>query len=197
MSPYLHFGQISPLYIALEIGGAEGVPQGARDAYLEELIVRRELAVNLVHYNDRYDRYDSLPAWARQTLQKHAGDPRPYRYAMDELEGGGTHDVCWNAAQQELILTGKMHNYLRMYWGKKIIEWTPSPEEAHERMLYLNNKYGLGRPRSNSFAGVSWCFGKHDGPGGRENIFGTVRYMNEAGLRRKFRMDRYIERFSG
>jgi deoxyribodipyrimidine photo-lyase len=197
MSPYLHFGQISPLYIALEIRSAEGIPQAAREAYLEELIVRRELAVNFTHYNDLYDRFESLPAWARQTLQKHAADARPYRYSADELEGGGTHDACWNAAQREMVLTGKMHNYLRMYWGKKIIEWSPSPEEAYERMIYLNNKYNLDGRDPNSFAGISWCFGKHDRPWRERNIFGTVRYMNEAGLRRKFRMDRYIEKFSG
>ena len=194
MSPYLHFGQISPLYVALQIAGARGVGRQAKDAYLEELIVRRELSLNFVHYNRRYDSYRALPAWARTTLADHRRDRRPVRYSADDLEHARTDDPYWNAAQREMVLVGKMHNYMRMYWGKKILEWTSSPQQAFRIALRLNNKYELDGRDPNSFAGVAWCFGKHDRPWSRRPIFGTVRYMNAAGLRRKFDIDAYVRK---
>ncbi len=194
MSPYLHFGQISPLYIALEIGKAGGVSRKATDAYLEELIVRRELAMNFACFHPAYDSFAAIPPWARQTLEKHAQDKRPYLYSREELEGAGTHDPYWNAAQLEMTVAGTMHNTMRMYWGKKILEWSATPEEAFRTALYLNNKYGLDGRDPNSFAGVAWCFGKHDRPWKERDIFGTVRYMNAAGLYRKYEIEEYVNR---
>jgi len=194
LSPYLHFGQISPLTIAQEVLKNNDVPQEEKDAFLEELIVRRELSMNFVHYNPAYDTYEALPAWAIRSLGLHAGDERPYRYAPEELEGARTHDPYWNAAQREMVLTGRMQNYLRMYWGKKILEWSATPRAAFHTALYLNNKYALDGRDPNSFAGVAWCFGKHDRPWGERRIFGQIRYMNAAGLRRKFHMERYVSR---
>ena len=194
MSPYLHFGQISPLYIALKIQEAGKVPLKAKEAYLEELIVRRELAMNFVHYNPAYDSFEAVLDWAKKTLKEHRRDKREYLYSLEKLEQARTHDPYWNASQQEMVITGKMHNYMRMYWGKKILEWSPSPEEAFHTALYLNNKYELDGRDPNSFAGVAWCFGKHDRPWGKRKIFGNVRYMNDAGLRRKFKIDAYLRK---
>jgi deoxyribodipyrimidine photo-lyase len=188
LSPYLHFGQISPLEIALEVG--KTISPG-REAFLEELIVRRELAFNYVWYNRDYDKYQALPNWALNTLRVHAKDKRQYVYTLEQLEKAQTHDPAWNAAQMEMVYTGKMHNYMRMYWGKKILEWTKSPKQAFEWVLYLNNKYELDGRDPNSFAGVAWCFGKHDRPWGERKIFGKVRYMNFAGLKRKFDVEAY------
>ncbi len=197
MSPYLHFGQISPLYIAMQVQEAGRVPSKTREAYLEELIVRRELAMNFAHYNPAYDSFHAIPDWAKRTLKAHHRDKREYIYAQEDLEEARTHDPYWNAAQKEMIITGKMHNYMRMYWGKKILEWSPSPEEAFRIAVYLNNKYELDGRDPNSFTGVAWCFGKHDRPWGERKIFGQVRYMNDAGLRRKFRIDDYVRKVRG
>ncbi len=191
LSPYLHFGQISPLEIMLDLRDAAAEP---REAFLEELVVRRELSMNFVFHNPQYDAYESLPGWARETLEKHAGDPRLYVYTRDELENARTHDPYWNAAQNEMILTGKMHGYMRMYWGKKILEWGSTPQEAFNTALSLNNRYSLDGRDPNGFAGVAWCFGKHDRPWGEREIFGSVRYMNAKGLERKFNMGRYLEK---
>jgi len=196
LSPYLHFGQISPLTIARKVMKKREVPPEGKDAFLEELIVRRELSMNFVHYNPAYDTYEALPAWALRSLGLHAGDERPYRYTPEELEGARTHDPYWNAAQREMVLTGRMQNYLRMYWGKKILEWSATPREAFHTALYLNNKYALDGRDPNSFAGVAWCFGKHDRPWGERKIFGQIRYMNAAGLRRKFDMEKYVSRIN-
>ena len=194
MSPYLHFGHISPLKVALAVreaaaGGA--CPAEAAESYIEELIVRRELSCNFVYYNPRYDTYDCLPNWAKQTLAHHAGDKREFLYTYDQLDQAVTHDPYWNAAQREMVVTGKMHNYMRMYWGKKIIEWSATPEEAFDAALKLNNRYQLDGRDPNSFCGVAWCFGKHDRPWTQRKIFGTVRYMNAAGLERKFDIAAY------
>jgi deoxyribodipyrimidine photo-lyase len=192
LSPYLHFGQISPLTIALAVRDAPA-PAVDRDACLEELIVRRELSFNFVHYCEEYDRYESVPAWGRQTLEQHAADARPYLYSDDELEGSKTHDPYWNAAMSEMRVSGFMANYMRMYWGKKILEWSPSPREGFERTLRINNKYFLDGRDPNSFCNVAWVYGLHDRPWGpKRPIFGTVRYMNDKGLARKFDMDRYV-----
>ena len=192
LSPYLHFGQISPLFVALKVQEAPAELKEAKEAFLEELIVRRELAMNFVHYHEQYDSYDGLPEWAKRTLEKHEKDKRPYGYVLTEFEGARTHDPYWNAAQMEMVKTGKMHNYMRMYWGKKIIEWTASPREAYDIALYLNNRYELDGRDPNGFTGVAWCFGKHDRPWVERSIFGAVRYMNAAGLQRKFKIDRYV-----
>jgi deoxyribodipyrimidine photo-lyase len=191
LSPYLHFGHISPLQIALALKNRRG--HGVA-AFLEELIVRRELSMNFTHYNDEYDRYEGLPSWCRATLSAHARDPRPYRYSQEELEAARTHDAYWNAAQTEMVQTGKMHGYMRMYWGKKILEWLESPEDAFHTALRLNNRYELDGRDPNGFAGVAWCFGKHDRPWAERPVFGMVRYMNAKGLERKFDIKAYVRR---
>jgi len=190
LSPYLHFGQISPLYIALKV---IDIDSRGKEAFLEELIVRRELSMNFVFYNEKYDSINSIPDWAKKTLKAHQKDKRSYVYSRKELETAKTHDPYWNAAQKEMVVKGKMHGYMRMYWGKKILEWSKTPEEAYGIALYLNNKYELDGRDPNGFTGVAWCFGKHDRPWGERPIFGTVRYMNDKGLRRKFDADKYVK----
>jgi deoxyribodipyrimidine photo-lyase len=194
MSPYLHFGQISPLEIALKVRRARGKAKDAKEAYLEELIVRRELSMNFVHYNPHYDAYQSLPDWAQKTLKAHEKDHRETIYSLEEFEHARTHDPYWNAAQTEMVDTGKMHNYMRMYWGKKILEWSKTPEKAYRTALSLNNKYELDGRDPNGFTGVAWCFGKHDRAWPERPIFGKIRYMNAAGLRRKFDIEAYVRR---
>jgi deoxyribodipyrimidine photo-lyase len=196
MSPYLHFGQISPLYVALEIQNAKAAGRRNVDAFLEELIVRRELSANFVYYNKRYDSYRCLPGWAKDTLAEHSRDKREYVYTARRFESAATHDSYWNAAMREMTLTGKMANYMRMYWGKKILEWSRTPEAAFKTALRLNNKYFLDGRDPNSFAGVAWCFGKHDRPWKERPIFGKVRYMNANGLRRKFDIEKYVDSVS-
>jgi deoxyribodipyrimidine photo-lyase len=191
LSPYLHFGQIAPLEVALAVRGAASP---SSEAFLEELVVRRELAINFVAFNPRYDRVESLPSWALATLAKHARDRREATYGRRELEAARTHDAIWNAAQREMVLTGKMHGYLRMYWGKKILEWSATPAAAYRTALALNDRYELDGRDPNGFAGVAWCFGKHDRPWGERRVYGIVRSMTEAGLRRKFDVDRYVAR---
>ncbi|MCX7667349.1 MAG: deoxyribodipyrimidine photo-lyase [Atribacterota bacterium] len=193
MSPYLHFGQISPLFVAQEIIHTP-VPEESKEAYLEELIVRRELSMNFVFYNSNYDSFEGLPAWAKETLRKHRNDSRKYSYRLEEFENAETHDALWNAAQKELVHTGKMHGYVRMYWGKKVLEWSRDPEEAFQTLLYLNNKYALDGRDPNSFAGIAWCFGKHDRAFGERPIFGKVRYMGKGNLYKKSIEQAYIER---
>jgi deoxyribodipyrimidine photo-lyase len=189
LSPYLHFGQISTVYISLK--ALEINPEYA-EPFLEELIVRRELAANFVNFNQNYDNISCLNEWALKTLGEHSGDKREYIYSLEEFEKALTHDPYWNAAQNEMLVTGKMHGYMRMYWGKKIIEWTRSPEEAFKIALYLNNKYELDGRDPNAFAGVAWCFGKHDRPWKERPVFGKIRYMNDKGLDRKFNMKKYL-----
>ena len=191
LSPYLHFGQISPLYIAIEVMKSRGK---GREAFLEELIVRRELSHNFVYYNNNYDNFNCLPMWAQRTLNFHARDKREYVYSLEEFEKAQTHDAYWNAAQKQMLITGKMHGYMRMYWGKKILEWSKTAKQAFKSAIYLNNKYELDGRDPNGFAGVAWCFGKHDRPWGRRKVCGQVRYMNAAGLKRKFDADEYVEK---
>ena len=191
MSPYLHFGQISPLFVALEVEKAGGP---GRDAYLEELLVRRELSMNFVFYNPLYDTYEGLPEWCNRTLALHSRDDREYVYTERELERAHTHDPYWNAAQEEMLLTGKMHGYMRMYWGKKILEWSKTPRQAYSTALRLNNRHELDGRDPNGFAGVAWCFGKHDRPWKERPIFGNIRYMNARGLERKFDIGAYVNR---
>ncbi len=196
LGPYLHFGHISPLEIALRVRDCRA-PQEAVDAFLEQIIVRRELSINWVLHNPAYDRFDGLPDWARRTLAAHAGDPREDCYTPDEFERGETHDAAWNAAMAEMRETGFLHNYLRMYWGKKILEWSRTPEEGFATALRLNNRYFLDGRDPNSYAGVAWCFGAHDRPWPERAIYGTVRCMTASGLRRKFDVDAYVRRAAG
>ncbi len=194
MSPYLHYGQISPLYIALKVSDTDSP---GRDAFLEELIIRRELSMNFVYNNPQYDNILCLPDWAKKTLREHENDPRPYLYSIEEFEEARTHDPYWNAAQKEMVYTGKMHGYMRMYWGKKILEWVDNPVEAYQIALYLNNKYELDGRDANGYTGVAWCFGKHDRAWKEREVFGKVRYMNDKGLKRKFKIDNYVDRVDG
>jgi deoxyribodipyrimidine photo-lyase len=193
MSKYLHFGQVSPVKVALVARAAKAaLPQ--RDSFLEELIVRRELAQNFCEFTPRYDEYACLPAWARQTLDTHRGDERPHQYSQQQLEEARTHDPYWNASMREMRYTGYMHNAMRMYWGKKILEWSSTPEHGYRTALTLNNTYFLDGRDANSFANVGWVFGLHDRPWGRREIFGTVRYMSSGGLERKADMDAYLQK---
>jgi deoxyribodipyrimidine photo-lyase len=168
-------------------------PEADRDSYIEELLIRRELSMNFCFYHSQYDRFDCIPNWARLTLTKHAKDPRPIRYTPRQLEQADTHDPYWNAAQKQMVLTGFMHNYMRMYWGKKIIEWSASPQSAYRVALYLNNKYFIDGRDPNSYANIAWLFGLHDRPWQQRPIFGTVRYMNDKGLERKFDIKAYVK----
>jgi deoxyribodipyrimidine photo-lyase len=192
LSPYLHFGQISPVEMALAVRAAGDTAAADRGAYLEELIVRRELAANFVEFAPRYDDYAGLPAWARATLDAHRADERPHVYTREQLEAARTHDRYWNAAMREMRDTGFMHNYMRMYWAKKILEWSPDPESAFRTVLHLNNKYFLDGRDANSYANVAWAFGLHDRPWPERPVFGKVRYMNAKGLERKFDMAAYL-----
>ncbi|RPJ53574.1 MAG: deoxyribodipyrimidine photolyase [Acidobacteria bacterium] len=194
LSPYLHFGQISPLEIAARILECNDVPEADRDAFIDELIIRRELAHNFVHFNVEYDRFAGLPAWARASLLEHAGDPRPETYSTDQLDAAETRDPYWNAAMLEMKQTGYMHNYMRMYWGKKILEWSADPEKAYYTIVALNNRYLLDGRDPSSYANVGWIFGLHDRPWFERPIFGKVRYMSAGGLKRKADMEAYIER---
>ncbi len=193
MSLYLHFGQISPLYIAQEILNSDADKE-AKDAYIEQLVVRRELAMNFCWFTPDYDQRSCLPDWALKTLKDHAGDQREFIYSREEFEQSQTHDPYWNAAMTEMRVTGTMHNYMRMYWGKKILEWSPSPEEAFETLLAINNKYFIDGRDPNSYAGVAWVFGKHDTAWAERPVFGKTRYMNANGLKRKCDINAYVEK---
>ncbi len=193
MSPYLHFGQISPLYLALKV--IESVAEkDARDAFMEQLVVRRELAINYVEYTPDYDRFDAIPEWAKKTLDDHRDDSRTVSYDQDQMENAQTHDEYWNAAMLEMKYTGFMHNYMRMYWGKKILEWSETPEEAFRTALHLNNKYFLDGRDPNSYTGVAWLFGVHDRAFKERNIFGKIRYMAASGLERKCDIKSYVKK---
>jgi deoxyribodipyrimidine photo-lyase len=194
LSPYLHFGQISAQRVALEVLKSK-VPEASKRAFMEELVVRRELSDNLCYYNSNYDSFDGFPEWARKTLNDHRKDKREYVYPLTQLERGRTHDDLWNAAQSEMVLAGKMHGYLRMYWAKKILEWSRSPEEALHSAIYLNDRYQLDGRDPNGYAGIAWSIGGvHDRPWPERKIFGKIRYMSYEGCRRKFDVDSYINR---
>ncbi len=192
ISPYLHFGQISPLRLALSAQSCPHAGEAEKAAFLEQLIVRRELAFNFVHYNPDYDRFAGLPAWARKTLSEHRWDERPAMYDERALAAARTHDPCWNAAMTDMRETGHLHNYMRMYWGKKILEWSPDPETAFNATLALNNRYLLDGRDPNSYAGVGWIFGLHDRAWGERPVYGKTRSMTAAGLKRKRDMDAYM-----
>lgn len=189
MSKYLHYGHLSPVAIALAIDEAGG-PNAAD--YLEELIVRRELPMNFVYYEKDYDRYSALPDYAKKTLAEHKGDEREHVYTRTQLERAQTHDDYWNAAMREMVHTGYMHNYMRMYWGKKIIEWSATPETAYRTALYLNNKYFLDGRDANSFSNISWVFGNQDRGWTERPVLGKVRWMSAGGLERKSKPKEYV-----
>jgi deoxyribodipyrimidine photo-lyase len=194
LSAHLHFGHIGPTTIALAVRDSGEAPENI-SAYLEELIVRRELSVNFVARNPNYDRLAGCPEWGRKTLAKHADDPRPKLYTAAQLEAGATHDPLWNAAQKEMVYTGRMHNYLRMYWGKKILEWTPDAETAFAICADQNDRYEMDGRDPNGYTGVAWAIGgKHDRPWGERPIFGTVRFMSYESTRKKFDSAGYIAR---
>jgi deoxyribodipyrimidine photo-lyase len=194
MSPYLHFGQLSPLYIAMQIKAGGSRLKEARESYLEELIVRRELAMNFVNYTANYHSFNCLPQWAQKTLKQHQKDKREYVYTRRQLENAKTHDEYWNAAMREMKITGFMHNYMRMYWGKKILEWSNTPEHAFRTTLAINNKYFLDGRDPNSYTGVAWIFGVHDRAWFERPIFGKIRYMAASGLERKCDILGYVKK---
>jgi len=190
LSPYLHFGQISPVYISLKCLKKRSP---VVDSFLEELIVRRELAINYVYYNRDYDSYKGIPSWAKKTLKKHLNDKREYIYNLEDFENAETHNPFWNKSQKQMIKTGKMHGYMRMFWGKKVLEWTKKPQDAFKILIYLNNKYELDGRDPNGYTGIAWCFGKHDRPWAERDIFGNIRYMNSNGLKRKFDTELFLK----
>jgi deoxyribodipyrimidine photo-lyase len=193
LSPYLHFGQISPLRIAMAVREAHA-PDAAREAFLEELVVRRELACNFVRFTADYDRYTCIPGWAQKTLAEHTRDPRPKAYTAGQMENAETGDPYWNAAMAEMRCTGFMHNHMRMYWGKKILEWSRTPAEAFELTLRLNNRYFLDGRDPNSYAGVGWVYGVHDRAWPERPVYGKVRSMTALGLERKCDIEGYVAR---
>ncbi|MBC7925085.1 MAG: deoxyribodipyrimidine photolyase [Bryobacteraceae bacterium] len=191
LSPYLHFGHISSLEVALTVRDYAEAHQLSSKEFLEELIVRRELSFNFVRYAD-FTSLESLPDWAKKTMQKHAEDPRPVVLTHEQMELGQSYDDLWNATQKELLLRGKMHGYYRMYWGKKLIEWCSTYEEAFDFMIYLHEKYALDGRDPNTYSQVLWCFGLHDRPWIERPIFGQLRYMSYDGMKRKTNIPAYI-----
>ncbi len=216
LSPYLHFGHISthqvfaavadredwtPARLSSDTSGSRAGWWGmgaSAEAFLDQIVTWRELGFNMAWQRDDTEKYGSLPGWAQETLAAHAGDERPYLYTARQLDAADTHDEVWNAAQRQLRQEGIIHNYMRMLWGKKILEWTPSPKKALAIMLDLNNRYALDGRDPNSASGIFWCLGRYDRPWGPERpVFGTVRYMTSDSTRRKFRLGPYLERFGG
>jgi len=194
LSPYLHFGQVSAQRIALEVL-KDGAKDQNQDAFLEELIVRRELADNYCYYNADYDIFKGFPDWAKKTLNEHRKDKREYVYSYKQFEEGKTHDALWNAAQKQMIKTGKMHGYMRMYWAKKILEWTKSPERAQKIAIDLNDKYELDGRDPNGYAGIAWSIGGvHDRAWFNRPIFGKIRFMSAKGALSKFDVNAYISK---
>ncbi|MEG8947769.1 deoxyribodipyrimidine photo-lyase [Rosettibacter firmus] len=194
LSPYLHFGQISAQRVALEILKRTQHSK-SKESFLEELIVRRELADNFCYFNKKYDSFEGFPYWAKQTLNEHRKDKREYIYSLKELENAQTHDDLWNAAQMEILKKGKMHSYLRMYWAKKILQWTDSPETALKYAIYLNDKYELDGRDPNGYTGIAWSIGGvHDRAWDEKPIFGKIRYMNYNGCKKKFDILKYTNK---
>jgi deoxyribodipyrimidine photo-lyase len=194
LSPYLHFGHISAIDVALAVDAASA-PAACKEAFLEELIVRRELSYNFAWRNPEHESLRGLPAWALENLARHDADRRRPVYGLATFERAETHDEVWNAAQRQLLREGRIHNYLRMLWGKKVIEWSASHAEAFRILVHLNNKYGLDGRDPNSWTGILWCFGKHDRPWQKTPVLGTARPMSTERARKKIRMERYLERF--
>lgn len=193
LSTYLHFGQISALYIALQASRVKSFSE-SRDAFLEQLIVRRELAMNFAEFSPRYDAFEGLPQWALSTLSAHEHDEREHTYTRAQLEAAKTHDPFWNTAMQEAIITGYMQNYMRMYWSKKILEWSRSPAEAWQTVISIMNRYFLDARDPNAYTNVSGTFGLHDRAWGERPVFGKIRYMSGAALARKADMKAYVQK---
>lgn len=194
ISPYLHFGQISSQRIALIVKQLFPNHQSSL-AFLEELIIRKELSDNFCYFNTNYDNVNGFPDWAKTSLNQHRKDEREFIYSEQDLEFSKTHDDLWNAAQSEMVITGKMHGYMRMYWAKKILEWTESPEEALRIAIYLNDRYELDGRDPNGYTGCAWSIGGvHDRPWFEREIFGKIRYMNRNGAERKFDVKKYISK---
>ncbi|MBD3155569.1 MAG: deoxyribodipyrimidine photo-lyase [Candidatus Aenigmarchaeota archaeon] len=195
LSPYLHFGQISSQRVALEIKKSK-VNKDLKEEFLEELIVRKELSDNFCFYSPNYDSFDGFPDWAKKTLNEHRKDKREYNYSFEEFEKAKTHDDLWNAAQMEMVKKGKMHGYMRMYWAKKILEWTESPEKALEIAIHLNDKYELDGRDPNGYVGCAWSIGGvHDRAWKERKVFGKIRYMSYNGCKRKFNVEKYIKKW--
>lgn len=192
MSAYLHFGQIGSLQVATAVRRHADACQLMAGGYLEELIVRRELAFNFTHFSARPASLLNLPEWARNTLREHASDRRDPVYTVQQLEFAETHDALWNAAQKELLLRGTIHGYYRMYWGKKVIEWSPTCQDALERLIYFHDRYALDGRDPNTYANILWLFGLHDRPWGTRPIFGMVRYLSLDGMKRKTDVPAYV-----
>jgi deoxyribodipyrimidine photo-lyase len=192
LSPYLHFGFLSIQEVVEAVENSRA-PKADKAAFLEEAIVRRELSFNLTRRNPNYDSLKALPEWALKTMRDHKDDMRPELLDSEKIEAAETYDELWNAAQRELVATGLLHNYVRMLWGKKVIEWQRSYEIAFEFLVHLNNKYALDGRDPNSYAGILWCFGKHDRPWFEREIFGVIRYMTSNSMAKKFKARKYIE----
>lgn len=214
LSPYLHFGHVSVHQVVAALWAHEGwsperlgdATSGAKEgwwgmsvnaeSFLDELVTWRELGFHFCHHRPDYADYDALPAWARASLDAHADDPRAYRYTREQLRTGATHDHLWNAAQRQLVAEGRMHNYLRMLWAKKVIEWSAHPREALATLIELNNRYAIDGRDPNSYSGIMWSFGRFDRPWAPQRpIFGCIRYMSSANTAKKFRVKSYIERY--
>ncbi len=197
LSPYLHFGHISAQWVALQVRSATDIDKTSREAFLEELLVRRELTDNYCFYNPKYDSVAGAHVWAQKTIAEHAGDEREHLYERTELEAAKTHDELWNAMQVQMVTEGKMHGWCRMYWAKKILEWSPDTQTAINSALYLNDKYELDGNDPNGVVGVMWSIcGVHDRAWNERPIFGKIRYMNFNGAKRKFNIQTYIDRYS-
>ncbi len=195
LSPYLHFGNISAQRVALEVNKAAGATPDA-ESFLEELIVRKELSDNFCNYNSTYYSSDGFPDWAKKSLSLHLNDKREFLYSLDQFENSLTHDELWNAAQIQMTREGKMHGYMRMYWAKKILEWTQSPDEAFRISLYLNDKYSLDGNDPNGYTGIAWSIGGvHDRAWSERPVFGKIRYMNYNGCKRKFDVHSFIKKY--
>ncbi len=213
LSPYMHFGHVSPHEVFLELmskaewsPNKNGKPNGkvngfwncdaSTEAFLDQLLTWREIGFNMCCHREDYDRYESLPEWALETLEEHESDRRPYQYSLEQFEAVKTHDPLWNAAQRQLVEQGKIHNYLRMLWGKKILHWTGSGREALKVMIELNNKYALDGRNPNSYSGIFWVLGRYDRAWGPERpIFGKVRYMTSESTAKKWSVKKYLQRF--
>jgi deoxyribodipyrimidine photo-lyase len=192
LSPYLHFGQISALDVALAVREYAAEHKLMADKFLEELIVRRELAFNFARFTEDVESLDAVPDWSKRTMAKHARDARPSLYTPEQLEGAETYDALWNATQKELLIRGRIHGYYRMYWGKKIIEWSPTYEQALRVMIHLHDVYALDGRDPNTYTNILWCFGLHDRPWSERPIFGQLRYMSLEGMKRKTDTAAYI-----
>lgn len=194
LSPYMNFGQLSAQRVVLRVKKSGKTDIGV---FVEEAVVRRELADNFCYYQPNYDNIDGCYGWAKITLEAHKADKRAYVYTIKQLEEGKTHDVLWNAAQMQVVTRGKMHGFLRMYWAKKILEWTKSPEDALEAAFYLNDHYQLDGCDPNGVVGCMWSIcGTHDNAWAERPVFGKIRYMNYEGCRRKFDVDKFVLKYA-